>query len=217
MNLDSGQVPKPARNPLQLAAPERRALLTAHFIGVVEALIEDGASYSELSVERLIRAGGVSRATFYAYFHDKGDLLRAMAQDVANEISEAGVTWWNLPESLTKADLREGLRPAVDAYLKHKILLRAVAQTAAYDERVREAYEALMADTIRRLTAHIKKEQRARLAHPGLDGARTATWLVWMLERGLYQVVSQARGTAVEGWIDSVTEIVWRTVYEGYR
>jgi TetR/AcrR family transcriptional regulator, ethionamide resistance regulator len=210
-------VAKSVRSPLQLDAPERRALLTAHFIGVVEALIEDGASYSDLSVERLIRAGGVSRATFYAYFQDKGDLLRAMAQDVANEISAAGEAWWTLPESLTQGDLREGLRPAVEAYLTHKILLRAVAETAAYDERVREAYEALMAETIRRLAAHIKKEQRAGLAHTGLDPARTATWLVWMLERGLYQVVSVAPELAVDGWVDSVTEIVWRTVYEGYR
>jgi len=210
-------VAKPARNPLQLAAPERRALLTTHFVGVVEALIEDGASYSELSVERLIRAGGVSRATFYAYFQDKGDLLRGMAQDVANEISEAGEAWWSLPESLAKDDLREGLRPAVDAYLRHKILLRAVAETAAYDERVREAYEALMAEATRRLAAHVRKEQRAGIAHPGLEPVRTATWLIWMFERGLYQVVSLAPEKAVKGWIDSVTEIVWRTVYEGYR
>jgi TetR/AcrR family transcriptional regulator, ethionamide resistance regulator len=208
---------KPARNPLQLDVPERRALLTTHFIGVVEALIADGASYSELSVERLIRAGGVSRATFYAYFQDKGDLLQAMAQNVAGEISEAGLAWWNLPESLGEDDLRDALRPAVEAYLKHRILLRAVAETAAYDDRVRDAYEALMGETIRRLTAHIKKEQAAGLAHPGLHPARTATWLIWMFERGLYQVVSQAPQAAVEGWIDSVTEIVWRTVYEGYR
>ena len=30
-------------------------------------------------------------------------------------------------------------------------------------------------------------------------------------------VVSLAPEKAVKGWIDSVTEIVWRTVYEGYR
>jgi hypothetical protein len=29
--------------------------------------------------------------------------------------------------------------------------------------------------------------------------------------------VSLAPEAAVEGWIDSVTDILWRTVYEGYR
>jgi len=208
---------KPVRNPLQVPPAERRAVLTAHFVTVVESLIAGGESYSDLSVERLIRAGGVSRATFYAYFQDKGDLLRAMAQEVTGAISEAGYAWWNAPAALTRESLREALRPSVLAYLEHKILLRAVAEAAAYDDRVREAYEALMGETIARLTAYLAEEQAAGRAHPGLDALQTATWLVWMFERGLYQVVSAAEEDAVEGWIESVSDVVWRTLYEGYR
>jgi AcrR family transcriptional regulator len=71
--------------------------LSRHFIEVVEPLIAGGERYADLSVERIIKAGAVSRATFYVYFQDKGDLLRAMAQDVIQDLFQAGNSWWALP------------------------------------------------------------------------------------------------------------------------
>ena len=46
-----------------------------------------------------------------------------------------------------------------------------------------------------------------------LDAARTAQWLIWMIERGLYQLVGTADDAEVERQLDSLTEIVWRVVY----
>ena len=63
-------------------------------------------SYTALSVERLVREAGISRATFYVYFEDKGDLLRALAEDFIERILGRGVDWWQLPPDATKADLR---------------------------------------------------------------------------------------------------------------
>jgi AcrR family transcriptional regulator len=210
-------VPKASRNPLQRDTPERRALLTTHFVGVVEELLEDGGAYSDISVERLIRAGGISRASFYAYYQNKGGLLQAMAEDVTREISDAGSSWWDVPSTMRQPELREALRPSVLAYLKHKTLLRAVAEASAYDEGVRTAYGALMTDTIGKLSAHITAEQQAGRAYAGLDQEYVATWLVWMLERGLYHAVSVADEGEVERWIGSIAEIIWRTLYEGCR
>jgi AcrR family transcriptional regulator len=210
-------VPKASRNPLQLDTPERRALLTSHFVLVVEDLLDDGTAYSDISVERLIRAGSISRATFYAYYQNKGGLLQAMAEDVTQEISDAGSSWWEVPPSMGQAGLREALRPSVLAYLKHKTLLRAVAEASAYDEDVRTAYGALMTDTVGKLSQHIAAEQAAGRAYAGLDQDFVATWLVWMLERGLYHAVSLAADEDVERWLESLTDIIWRTLYEGFR
>ncbi|WP_354700072.1 hypothetical protein DSM112329_00335 [Paraconexibacter sp. AEG42_29] len=206
-----------ARNPLRLETPERHALLTAHFVRVVEELIEAGESYSDFSVERLIRAGDVSRATFYSYFESKSGLLQAMVKDITSEISQAGFAWWDAPSSMTRDDLREALRPSVLAYLEHKTLLRAVAEAAAYDEDIRATYGALMTDTIARLGAHIAAGQADGSVAAELDQEHTATWVVWMLERGLYQSVSLAESGAVDRWVESLTDIIWRTLYAGCR
>jgi AcrR family transcriptional regulator len=168
-------------------------------------------------VERIIRAGGVSRSTFYAYFDDKGDLLRAMAEHVISELLDAGLAWWTLPADGTKDDLREALRPAVDTYREHHAVLGAVIETATYDARVREAHVRLVNEVVASLAAHIREHQKQGSACPDLDARRTAEWLIWMDERGLYQVVSRADDREAERLLGALTDIVWRTLYAGYR
>jgi hypothetical protein len=51
------------------------------------------------------------------------------------------------------------------------------------------------------------------VADAHLDAARTAQWLIWMIERGLYQLVGTADDDEVERQLDSLVEIVWRVVY----
>ena len=200
-----------------LEQSERRIILVRALIEAIEPIIDAGTPYAALSVERIIRAVGVSRATFYSYFKDKGDLLRAMAEDLTADIGEGSEAWWRLADNAGRDELREALRPAIDAYLQHRILIRAVAETAAYDDHVRETYGALMSQTIDHLSAHITGQQARGLAAPELDPERTATWLVWMLERGFYQAVSIADPDAVEPWVESLTDLIWRMVYAGAR
>ena len=48
-------------------------------LDATERLMRDGASFTELSVDRLSTEAGISRASFYIYFEDKGQLLRRLA------------------------------------------------------------------------------------------------------------------------------------------
>jgi AcrR family transcriptional regulator len=191
--------------------------LSRHFIEVVEPLIAGGERYADLSVERIIKAGAISRATFYVYFQDKGDLLRAMAQDVIQDLFQAGNSWWALPPDADRARLRQALLPAIQIYRAHHTIFGAIVEAAAYDARVREAFNVLLDRTIADLTAHIREEQRRGAACADLDAGRTAKWLIWMIERGLYQFVSPADEREANKLVDALTEIVWRTLYEGFR
>jgi len=56
-----------------------------------------------------------------------------------------------------------------------------------------------------------------RSADPELDPRRSARWLIWMIERGLYQLVSPAGSREAERLLDSLTHLVWRSLYAGYR
>lgn len=202
-----------SKNPLRKAQPERREELVRHFIQAIEPVIEAGTAFTDLSVEQIIRAGGISRATFYAYFDDKGDLLRAMALGVGQDISATGIAWWDIVgDEVSEETLREGFRPAIDAYMRHRVLMRSVAEMAAYDPKVREVYGQLMRDTTEHLTVHITDRLARGLLPADTDAARTATWIVWMLERGLYQAVSVEPESA-EAWLNSVVRIVWSALY----
>lgn len=188
-------------------------MLSRHFVSVVENLVENGVRYADLSVEAIITAGGISRSTFYVYFDDKGDLLVAMAQDVIGDLLADGASWWELPVDGTREDLRKALRVPIDTYRKHRTILGAIAETAAYDPRAQEQQQNLINQVVSALTTYVGDAQRAGVADVHLDAARTAQWLIWMIERGLYQLVGTADDDEVERQLDSLVEIVWRVVY----
>jgi TetR/AcrR family transcriptional regulator, ethionamide resistance regulator len=188
-------------------------MLSRHFVSVVESLVENGVRYADLSVEAIITAGGISRSTFYVYFDDKGDLLVAMAQDVIGDLLADGASWWELPVDGTREDLRKALRVPIDTYRKHRTILGTIAETAAYDPRAQEQQQNLIDQVVSALTTYIGDAQRAGVADAHLDAVRTAQWLIWMIERGLYQLVGNADDDEVERQLDSLVEIVWRVVY----
>lgn len=210
-------MPPRTTKPLQPPREERRALLARYFVEAVEPLLEAGESYAEISVERLIKAVDISRSTFYVYFDDKGDLLRAMAEDVTRDLAEAGAEWFELSPEASRDDLRSALKPLFDTYRRHQTLLGAITETAAYDPQIREQHLTLVETAVGGLAGHIREQQKAGAAAPELDPERTARWLTWMLERGLYQLVAPASKAESKRLLDTVTDIAWRTLYEGHH
>ena len=73
---------------------QRRDALRRRLLEATETLMRDGASFTELGVERLAVAAGASRATFYVYFKDKSQLLQDFAEQVLTEIADAVQQLW---------------------------------------------------------------------------------------------------------------------------
>jgi AcrR family transcriptional regulator len=195
-------------SPLRTTPADRRALLARHFVEVLEPLIEAGTPFSDLSVEQIITAGGISRSTFYVYFADKTELLRAMAADVIGELVGVGSSWWELPAGASRDDLRAALQPPIDTYREHRTVLGAVVDGAGYDAGLRAALRALVEEVAGSLAAHIRER-----GAPGLDADRTARWVIWMIERGLYQLVVDADEAEAEALVEALTEIIYAAIY----
>jgi AcrR family transcriptional regulator len=209
-------MPSITRN-TQSSRAQRREEIRDRLRAAAEELMASGESYTELSVERIVREAGISRATFYVYFEDKGDLLRALAEDFIDRILEAASTWWELPADATKADLRDAMRAIFEAYVPHKVVMAAVVEVASYDTALRELFGELLQRTIAGVASHIELGQSEGYVERGLDPERTAAWLTWMAERGLYQLVAPASGAAVDRLLDAITDITWNTLYASVR
>jgi AcrR family transcriptional regulator len=209
-------MPSITRN-TQSSRAQRREEIRDRLRAAAEELMASGESYTELSVERIVREAGISRATFYVYFEDKGDLLRALAEDFIDRILEAASTWWELPADATKADLRGAMQAIFDAYIPHKVVMAAVVEVASYDAALRELFGELLQRTIAGVASHIEVGQREGYVERGLDPELTAAWLTWMAERGLYQLVAPASGAAIERLLDGITDITWNTLYASTR
>jgi TetR/AcrR family transcriptional regulator, ethionamide resistance regulator len=136
-----------------------------------------------------------------------------MAQEVIGDLVATAPSWWDLPVDATRADLHKALRVPIDAYRKHRTILGTVAEAAAYDLRVREQQQSAIDQVVAALTKYIGDAQRAGVIAPQLDATRTAQWLIWMIERGLYQLAGSVDEYEVERHLDELTEIIWRVVY----
>jgi len=201
----------------QSSRAARRDEIRNRLLGVVERLLEDGESYTELSVERLVGEAKMSRSTFYVYFEDKGDLLSAWFGEITEEIENAARDWWALDADATRDDLRAALSKIVKTYKPHTTLMAAVYDAAAYDPGVRELVEGMMNWNVAGLRNHIRAGQKAGFIDPDLLPQQTAAWLQWMAERGLHQLVRNATPAEVERLIDAYTSIVWNTLYAPAR
>src|SRR4030081_711105 len=67
----------------------KRAEIEARVLEATEALLGEGASYTELNIERIATRAGISRTAFYFYFDDKRELLMRLTEDVAEPLYAA--------------------------------------------------------------------------------------------------------------------------------
>lgn len=197
----------------QSARTDRRDEARGRLLEVVERLLDEGENFTELSVERLVQSAGMSRSTFYVYFEDKGDLLRAWFAEITEEIADSAQGWWQLDGSSTREDLRAVLEHLVQTYRPHTTLMAATYDAAAYDASVRDLVEGMMSSNIAGLRKHIRSGQKGGWVDQALPGPETAAWLTWMAERGFHQLVRGATDAQYERLVEAYTAIVWNTLY----
>jgi TetR/AcrR family transcriptional regulator, ethionamide resistance regulator len=137
-----------------------------------EGLLAGGASFAELPVERIAREAGISRPAFYFYFRDKRELLMRLTEEVSGLLYAEAEGWWSGDSSLEDA-----LKRVVALYSEHAPLLRAVVETAAYDEQVAGFWRALVGRFVEATHSRIRDDAPAE----------TAFLLCWMTERACYQ------------------------------
>lgn len=192
---------------------DRRKAIRDKIAVEVERILHDGTPYAEISVERICRATGISRATFYQYFRDKADLLSQLAEDTLHSLGESALFWWHLPAGSDVATLRQSFDQAFKVYQEHRGVLRSLTQAAAYDDaiarRLRDILDWGIADTRR----HIEEGIAQGFVRPEVDAEPTAQWLCWMFERGLYEVAGQPDDQDLQDMLTAVTDVVWNVLY----
>jgi AcrR family transcriptional regulator len=191
----------------------RQARRREQVLAAATRLLEANLSYTELSVEQVLREARISRATFYAHFRNKSDLLSALAEDVINEMIAGAKPWWTGSTRPEEPALVDAVTEIAAAYEKRHAVMAAVVEVAPYDLTVRAHLDHLVGRTIEELARHIRDSQDRGIADRALDPDRTAGWLVWMCERGLYSLVRGSRDERRQRLIAAWTHIIWNALY----
>jgi AcrR family transcriptional regulator len=189
----------------------KRAEIEARVLEATEGLLGEGASYTDLSVERIATRAGISRTAFYFYFHDKRELLMRLTEEVAELLYAEGDAWWS-GEGDGAAQLDSALRKVIALYREHGVLLRAVVEAAAVDDAVAGFWRALVGRFIEASRRRIEAEQTAGRIVP-MPADEVAFSLSWMTERACYQRLVQGADLADDAFTAGLVRIWTGALY----
>ena len=203
--------PMPSRSSPAPPSPKRAAVQAA-VLRATEQLLGEGATYSDLNIERIATRAGISRTAFYFYFADKRELLMRLTEDVTDELYTQADIWYS-GSGDPEAEIREALVNIARLYEQHGTLLRVIVEVATYDDEVAVFWRALLGRFIEATKRRIAVEQEAGKSSDGDPGA-TAFALCWMAERVLYQELIQGAPIRREDLVDALVRIWMRTIYD---
>jgi len=192
---------------------ERREQIERQLLEATERLMAAGASFTELSVDKLATDAGISRASFYIYFEDKGHLLRNLAGQVFADLADAGDRWWSVAQRRDPADAKAAIAAIVAGYRRHQPLLVALSEMAGYDPQVGTAYREILTAISARVAAVIEQGQADGSIRLGLSAATAAKALTWMTERTTQQILPGSPISYDPEVTDTLVEIIWAALY----
>jgi AcrR family transcriptional regulator len=169
-------------------------------------------SYSELTVDEVMREAGLGRTIFYRHFDDLADLLMRASREAIEELFEAQQSLVEAPPGDANGVVRKAFEAAADVYQRHGPLLRCVSEAAAADERVAEGYNAVRR-RFDELAEQSLRELGGRGPNPPANLAETARALNLMNEIYLTDVFGREPRVSSETVVQTLTEI-WDAVID---
>ena len=188
-------------------APE---VAEGEIVAAAEAFLRE-RPFRELTVDEVMRRTDLSRPSFYVYFRDRHHLVLRVVAHLESELFTMSDRWFR-GSGNGRETAREALDGIVDVFAEHGPVMRALADAAADDPRVEEAYGALVKNFIDATARHIEAEMAAGRVLP-LDARETASALVWMNERYLIESLGRPPYSAPKTVADTLLTIWTRVLY----
>ena len=193
------------------APTAKRAAIQAAVLAATEALLAEGASYSDLNIERIATRAGISRTAFYFYFRDKRELLMRLTEDV-NELLYQQADIWFSGAGAPEPEIRQALTNIAALYAEHGVLLRAIVEVSTYDDEVARFWRGMLGRFVDASRRRIEAEQEVGLS-VARNAQATAFALCWMTERTMYQHLVQSGPMTAEEMVDALVGIWLHSVY----
>lgn len=191
---------------------DKRQQVEQALIRATETLLDSGCSYTELSVEQLAQQAGIARSTFYLHFADKSDLVRRLVTRVTEEFVAACGRWWGVADTASWDDLVAGLDAVLQVYNRHRAVVTALQETAAYDATIGAVFEEMLDSVLRQSRqAHDRIKASGKLREGVTRDVATA--LTLMVERSCFQLGRGAAPARRRQIAEAMALIVWNAMY----
>src|SRR5688500_18453265 len=110
-------------------------------IEAAEGLLRE-RPFRELTVDEVMRRTELSRPSFYVYFRERHELVLRVVQHILHNFLTPSNRWLEVDDG-GPAELHQAIEGVVGVYADHAHVLRALADAAADDPGVEQAYNGL--------------------------------------------------------------------------
>lgn len=155
----------------------------------VERLLDEGARFADLQMQRIADEAGVARSTVYQHYADKTSLLLAVADHATRGIFAAAEVWLDVDRSYARDAITRAIAEVVAERRRHRAVIDAVEEAAGYDERVAAFWRDRIHGYAAALEARLAADQRAGIVDARIDCRAAALLIVWGVERAVAQEV----------------------------
>jgi AcrR family transcriptional regulator len=143
--------------------------------------------FREMKVEDVMARTGLSRPAFYAYFHDRYELVTRLLEGIGGLLFAVDRRWLvGDPGAGREESVRtlvEALDGGAETFAAYGPVLRAISDAASYDARVEEVYRfGLLERLVAGVAGRVARDVEAGLSPADLDPREAARALVMMTE-----------------------------------
>jgi AcrR family transcriptional regulator len=192
----------------------RSAATQAKLLSTMEELLESGESFTDITVQRIIEEAGVSRATFYAHFRTKSDVLVCLA-DRLREQQLARARSWDPTlgdEDGAERYTRYWLEILAAQRASHSIMA-AVRLAASYDPNVGDFYSDDLETFDELIRSLLLSEQAVGSAPADLDAANASKIIIWGVGGVMARHLGTDDGSGDAAFARELGRIFWHGVY----
>ncbi|WP_206306190.1 TetR/AcrR family transcriptional regulator [Streptomyces humi] len=185
-----------------------RALVTS----ALKRLLDSGAVFSEITVQRLLEEAGVSRATFYAHFRSKSDVLVRLTDDLRDSLLELARHWD--PAGDDGADrLARFFAQVIIIHRAHQYLLTAVREAASYDTSMNDFYTADLEGFDEHVLRTLHAQQADGSTPAAVDATVASRVIVWGGSQAIARHIAVDDGGGDEVFAHELAQIWWHGAY----
>ncbi|MBI2169437.1 MAG: TetR/AcrR family transcriptional regulator [Actinobacteria bacterium] len=167
--------------------------------------------YHATRVDDIVKAARISHGTFYLYFADKEDLVRALAEECAEDVKATVAGLGPVSQGPDgRAQLREWLERWSVSYRHYGPVVRSWMEDHVPDPALAQVGAKAFADITASLRARI-----AEAAPPHVDPELAAPAMLAMIERTFYYVLSRGIAVDEEALLDNMATMIHRGFFGG--
>jgi AcrR family transcriptional regulator len=167
--------------------------------------------YHAARVDDIVKLARTSHGTFYLYFSNKEDLLRAVVAEASEEVAALDALLGPIgPDEAGFKELRAWMERFSEAWRRYAPALRAWTDLAFFDPDLRQRAQAAAGGVTTTLARRIAEVE----ANRGIDAHAAAEAVVAMVER--FHYLRQFSGEPIDDVaLDTLTAIVHRGLFAG--